>query len=127
MEEPTTSEIPGVLRARRFELVDDDGSVRAVLGTHPHPDPDAPPVYGLSLLDRDGRQRVWLELSDTGPALAFDRGGNQLIEVGVNDPGTECEPGGAYLHLNGPNGAPAWSWRVDADGETSLQVRGVAS
>jgi hypothetical protein len=55
MEQAT--EQAGVVRGTRFELVDEAGRVRAVLGDLGSPDPDYE-VVGLALVDADGRQRV---------------------------------------------------------------------
>ena len=58
--------MPDVIRARRFELVDDDGHTRAVLGRLADGSPH------IVLADTDGRMRcaVWLAPNGT-PSLAF--------------------------------------------------------
>lgn len=119
MENPTAAEVPDVLRAHRIEVVDGDGRVRAVLGRLPNHDAAAPPVYGASLLDADGEHRAWLVLLPTGPSLSFDLGGNQVLELGVDDATADAVRVGAYLYLNGPDGSRALGWHVDADGSVS--------
>ncbi|MGH3369596.1 MAG: hypothetical protein ACRDPR_06315 [Nocardioidaceae bacterium] len=114
MEKPTAAEIPDVLRARRFELVDGDGAVRAVLGRLPGPDDW--PVLGLAVLDGEGRARAWLALDPTGPGLVFDNGGNAGLDMGVDDAVADDLRVGPYLYLAGPDGAPVVGWRVDEDG-----------
>lgn len=59
--------------ARRFELVDKDGRVRAVLGDVGAPDGYTP---GLDLLDRLGNSRTTYALFRHGATLDFVVGGN---------------------------------------------------
>lgn len=106
---------PGVVRATRVELVDQDGAVRAVLGQLDSPDPGAP-VFGLALLDEAGRQRVWLSLDGSGPALVFDLAGNNVITLGVNDPTADALHVGGYLHVADLDGTPVLGWQVEEDG-----------
>jgi hypothetical protein len=110
---PTTA--PGVIRTTRVELVDQDGAVRAVLGQLDSPDPRAP-VFGLALLDEAGRQRVWLSLDGSGPALVFDLAGNNVITLGVNDPTADALHVGGYLHVADLDGTPVLGWQVEEDG-----------
>ena len=110
---PTTA--PGVVRANRVELVDQDGAVRAVLGQLDSPDPGAP-VFGLALLDEAGRQRVWLSLDGSGPVLVFDLAGNNVITLGVNDPTADALHVGGYLHVADLDGTPVLGWQVEEDG-----------
>lgn len=127
MEKPTAAEIPNVLQARRFELVGDDGAVRAVLGRLPDPDPGAPPTYGLSLLDGEGRARTYLALLPTGPSLTFDHGGNLGVEVGVDDPVPDATRSGPYLLVNFSDGSPAVAWRAGDDGLVQMSVVGTVT
>lgn len=122
MENPTAAEIPSVLRSTRFEVTDEHGIVRAVLGRLPDPDETAPPVFGLSLLDAEGRGRVWLALWPDGPKLEFTQGGNAAIELGVADPVLDVVRPGAFCHLNDGTGTSRLSWRVAPDGSLTLSV-----
>ncbi len=105
---------PASVQARRFELVDDDGRVLAVLGLLDGRPGRAP--AGLALFDEHGRARVWMALGDDGPALVFDQGGNDVVHLGVSDPGPDALHVGAHLHLSDRHGRPVLGWRVEADG-----------
>ena len=100
MTDPTSDPHSPVelVRARRFELVDEVGRVRAVLGDLSH-DADEP---GLVLRARDGSERVALFLADVGPKLALAMDGNQALELGVDDVGTEALEPGPYVKLKRP-------------------------
>jgi len=110
----------GIVRARRLEVVDADGVVRAVVG-----DLATPPrggVFGIALLGSQGQPRVWMEVDGQGPALVFDQGGNDVVELGVDDPGADALHVGAYLHLSRPDGRPALGWRVEEDGSVTMRT-----
>lgn len=103
------------MRASRFEVVDGEGRVRAVLGlldTVPGGDPDV----GLVLLDQQGRRRLWVAIEPTGPVVVVDQDGNIAFELGVHDPDDEGGHVGAYLVVADRDGRPAAGWRVDDDG-----------
>lgn len=100
---------PEVVRARRFELVDDDGRTIAVLGDIGG-SPDAPFV-GLVLLDERGDKRLWVGLDHTGPSLMCATEGNAVLAVGVNDPEPDALLPGPYLqlmHTDGSRRALLW-------------------
>jgi hypothetical protein len=104
-----------VLRVRRIEVVDDRGRTRAVvgdIGAAAQPEQ----VFGIALVDLDGRHRAWLSLDEHGTVLAFDRTGNTVLELGVDDGGEAVHPG-AYVQLSDVQGRPALGWRVDDAGE----------
>lgn len=109
-----------VVRSKRFELVDDRGQVRAVLANLSFGDDEYLP--GLTLLAPGGHQRVWLLAHDQGPELGFDMGGNNVLILGVTDPGRAAVSPGPHLILCDPDGDVVQEWRVDLDGE--LQTRG---
>jgi hypothetical protein len=110
-----------VVRARRFEVVDANGVVRVVLGDLAH---SRGGVFGIALLGSQGQPRVWIEVDGRGPALVFDQGGNDVVELGVDDPVADALHVGAYLHLSGPDGRPAVSWRVEEDGSVTMRTAG---
>lgn len=114
---------PGVVRATRVELVDRQGTVRAVLGPLDTPDPGSP-IYGLALLDETGRQRVWLSLDGTGPNLVFDLAGNNLLSLGVNDPAVDALHVGAYVHVADLDGTAVVGCVVDEDGSVLARFGG---
>lgn len=109
-----TPQAPTV-RARRVEVVDDEGRLRAVLGEVARPAQQAP-SFGLVLYDEHGRARLWAAVEDTGPVLVLDQDGNVGVEVGVHDPNDDTDHVGAYIVLNDADGTPAAGWRVEADG-----------
>lgn len=110
-----------VVRARRFELVDDAGQVRAVLGNLAR-DGDADYWPGLVLRSTAGRDRVWLMVQHLGPELAFDAGGNSVAILEVHDPGNEGSAPGVGLTLCDADGAPVLGWHVSAGGELELRA-----
>jgi hypothetical protein len=112
-----------VLQAERVEVVDGEGRVRLVLGDVGNPDRPGE-VYGVAIVDTDGRRRAWLALDDSGAALVFDRTGNAVVELGVDDGTGEAIVTGAYLHLSDIDGRPAIGWRVDDDGAVAMRVLG---
>lgn len=105
----------GVVRASRFEVVDGEGRVRAVLGmldTVPGRDPDV----GLVLLDQQGRRRLWVAIEPTGPVVVVDQDGNIAVELGVHDVIDEAGHVGAYLVVADRDGRAVAGWRVEDDG-----------
>lgn len=107
--------IEEVLRAKRLEVIDPlTGTLAAVVGRLDAPGVD--PVFGLSLFDRSGRQRVWLTLDANGPAMVFDLAGNNVITLGVNDETADALHVGAYLHVADMDGTPVHGWQVEQDG-----------
>jgi hypothetical protein len=113
-----------VVRARRFELIDDSGRVRAVLGNLAREGDDA---YwpGLALRDASGRDRVSLMVHNLGPELAYDFGVNIVIVLGVLDPGTEGPVPGVNLTVFDADGRPVLGWHGNADG--AVDFRGPTS
>src|SRR5688572_30612052 len=105
--------IPQVLSARRFELVDGVGRVRAVLGNLAGSGAEWNP--GIALLDEDGHERVSLLLTDAGPILSFAEGGNVVFEQGVFD--REHPGAGPFLVLCDRAGQPSWGVRLDPEGK----------
>lgn len=104
-----------VVRASRFEVVDGEGRVRAVFGLLDTV-PGRPPDVGLTLLDADGRRRLWVAIEPTGPVVVVDQGGNAALELGVHDPGEDGSHVGAYIVVADRDGRPAAGWRVADDG-----------
>lgn len=111
----------GVVRAERIEVVDGRGRVRLVLGDIGNPERPGE-VFGCALLSLDGRQRAWLTVDDSGASLGFDRAGNTVVELGVDDGTGEALTTGAYLHLSDRDGRPVLGWRVDDDGDVSVRA-----
>jgi hypothetical protein len=97
-----------VVRANRFELADEKGNIRAVLGLNPDGEPR------LALADESGRILVTLSLEldykytkDKIPALRFlDRAGKVRSEINLNRAGDPVimlrnQRGGAIASLTG--------------------------
>lgn len=100
-----------VVRAERFEVVDERGRVRAVIGSIEE-EADGEEVVGVELRDPDGSPRGTFGLSSDGPWLIFELGGNLLVHLGVNDPGRDVVDAGAFLYLSDHLGRPVIGWRV---------------
>lgn len=121
-----------VVRAHRFELIDVDGRVRAVLGadswgagrgTGVIEDVRPGNGYGLTLLDRHGSGRVMLSTDGTSAALTLCIGGNLAVEVAVADPETSenLEPGGSIALYRSDDGSPVARWLVTPTGELLVE------
>jgi hypothetical protein len=110
---------PGLVRARRIEIVDSDGRVRAVLGDLPGPPGPAPGSFGIELLDPGGRPRLWVALEPLGPAIALDVDGNIGVQIGVTDDVGDAAGAAAYVVVADARGAARRGWRVDADGSVT--------
>ena len=108
------------VRARRFELVDDAGQVRAVLGNLAH---DSHAAYwpSLTLRNAHGRDRVWLAVHDFGPQLAFDLGGNTVAILQVDDPQAGSSEPGVHLTVCDADGAPVFGWHVSLEGDVDFE------
>lgn len=109
-----------VVRTLRLEIVDREERVRAVVGDLESPD-DRHAVYGLSIIDTGGHERISVALPVEGPSLVFDLGGNIVAQVGVNDPRDDAVHVGAYLVLARPDGTPALVCRVEEDGSVTVE------
>jgi hypothetical protein len=99
-----------VVRDERFEVVDDGGRVRAVLGAL---DDGA---VGLALFAGDGRERVRLAVDDDATFLSLTATGNVVLEAGWLDPTGDVARHGGYLFLARADGTPVAGWRVGVDG-----------
>ena len=113
----------GVVRTRRVEVVDERGRPRLVLGDIGNPERPGE-VFGIAVVDPAGHHRAWLALDDSGAALVFDRTGNAVAELGVDDGTGEALMTGAYFHLCDLDGRPVVGWRVDDDGEATVRTGG---
>lgn len=111
---------PDVVQAHRFELVDRDGRVRGVFGELPNPDPSTASIFGLTLYDVGGRRRAYFSLDDMGPNLVFDSGGNNVLQLGVNDDVPDATQVGAYAFAADGSGTPVLGLHVHPDGEVEL-------
>ncbi|HZQ29115.1 MAG TPA: hypothetical protein VFA94_15565 [Acidimicrobiales bacterium] len=87
-----------VVRARRFELVDARGDVRAVLGVADGESEAS--LASLTLIDSAGYPRVVLATVDETASLSFWDSGNTAASLGVG------EEGYASLVLYRDNGEP---------------------
>ena len=91
MGEPEDKKPTDVLRTKRLEIVDDEGKVRAVLGTNEEG------VTSLTVFDQSGRLRASLdagEIPEQGSDLSiFYTNGKPRAAVGMdNDPEQSCFP-----------------------------------
>lgn len=106
-----------VVRAERFELVDGDGCVRAVLGALAAPGEDAADVVGIELRDRSGAARAWLTFEEGwGAQLCLAERGNQVLLLDVVDATPAAAEPGPSVRLCDPTGTPVLEWRVTGDG-----------
>lgn len=100
-----------VVRARRFELIDGSGRVRAVLGSTARSG-DQEEVFGLELFDSHGSARAWLSHEERfGAELAFAISGNQVLIIGTSDLEADI-PAGARVTVCGLDGTPVIDWHM---------------
>jgi hypothetical protein len=114
MSKPEDAVPAEVLQAKRLEIVDNEGKVRAALGT------DAQGVASLSLFDQSGRLRVTVDASDipeqyNGVAV-FETSGKQHVTLGAS---AAPEKGGG-LSVHDPNGVVSASLGVQEHGQAGL-------
>ena len=110
---PEGATTPEVVRARRFELVDDDGRVRGYWGTEDHgQESDRAAVFALC--DATDRQGVGMMVDTDGPTFAMTDGdvARFLVAHGAN--------GAVQLDLSDARKEEQVRFRVDADGGVSL-------
>lgn len=107
----TDTSAENVYRGSRFEVVDEDGRVRAVLGQLGEPTSDSASAFGVALFSREGSVRLALSLRDTGPHLFFGANGNTVMELGVNDDVPDTFRIRPFLMLNDLDGAPVVGWQ----------------
>lgn len=106
-----------VVRARRYELVDDDGRLRAVIGRLDRATEQAYPTYGLALVGDDGATyRAEFAMDPSGVSLSIELDGNELVALGVSDPGADANRVGAHLRLSDLDGTGVLHWEVLEDG-----------
>ena len=111
-----------VVRARRFEVVDDAQRVRAVFGRLGRPGAGGETV-GFEVFDPTGSARAWLvDEPGEGLHLAFALGGNQVLVLAANEGNGEVEPG-VSLTLCAVDGAPVLAWQVGEDGDVVTRFR----
>lgn len=100
------------VRARLFELVDEEGNVRAELGIEPDGFP------GLNLIDKDGVGRIGLTLIGGSPGLLLLDGNGMprtLLRVGGPDETSS-------LALMGEDAKPRATLSVERDGSSFLTL-----
>jgi hypothetical protein len=114
----------GVVRAERFELVDADGQVRAVLAPLSEPGGGGGgEVIGIELRDRSGSPRAWLTFEEGwGAQLCLSEGGNQVLLVDLVEAGPDAAEPGPAIRLCDRDGVPVLEWRVTPDGHFVQRV-----
>ena len=117
-EKDSDDQVHEVVRAHRFELIDPENRVRAVLGDISRGYDEFAP--GITMLDADGQTRLWLGVLDHAVLLSIDHEGSTILELGVNQ-GSDAVIPGPYLVLCDGTGAPVVRWRVDLDGEAVVE------
>lgn len=105
-----------VVRARRVELVDEQGRLRGVLGEIGEFAPSPDPVIGLELYAPSGEPRLSLAMGGDTAWVLLEVGGNAQVQIGVNEAKTGAVAARAFLILCDADGVPVLGWRVDDDG-----------
>lgn len=104
-----------VVRARRVEIVDEAGRVRAVLGEIEGGHVD-PPTIGLGLYTEAGERRASIAMDESGAWVVLELAGNALVQLGVNEVESDAFDTRAFIHLSAADGSPLVRWRVADDG-----------
>jgi hypothetical protein len=125
-----------VIRAKRFEMVDDEGQARVVLGTQDE-------TSGLMLLDSNGQSVAELAVSDdTGSAMLslYDERGSLRASLDLDADGSPtvglydisgeprislgiAEGGSPVLDFTGPFGEARMSLVMDGEGNDRATIR----
>lgn len=108
----SADDIADVVRAHRFELVDDRGHIWAVL-EHGVDDEGGPRAW-LRLFD-DNHEQVTLTADSSGPRLSLAMGGNTVAELGGNS--QRSLDAAVSLVLCDGMGQAIIRWLVSADGK----------
>ncbi len=136
MNEPEDKAPAEVLRTKRLEIVDDEGKVRAALGT------DEAGVTSLSIFDQSSRLRVSLDASEISEQAngLFDTNGRLQVAMGasavnVHEGGLNCygpngedrvglamHKEGSSLYFNDTNDQPRAGFGVYEDGQAGLSI-----
>ena len=111
MEDGRRDDVAEVVAARRFELVDPAGQVRAVVGDVSR----RAEVWGLNLMDQQGHERLLVALLDIGPLISLVEAGNVVAEFGLADATEDAVVPGPSLRLMRPGRTVALGWRVGPD------------
>ncbi|HVM40844.1 MAG TPA: hypothetical protein VM618_08730 [Acidimicrobiia bacterium] len=110
MSEETTGVSEDAIRARRFEVVDEAGHVRAVFGMLPA----LPPVgesAGFEIRHPSGAVSATCAVAEAEAWLSLQLDGNAVVHVGVVGSGDPDGPQ-AVLTVCDADGAPVAGWRV---------------
>lgn len=111
-----------VVRARRFEVVDDRQRLRATFGRLDGPDTGGEMV-GFEVFDADGSARASLiDERGVGVQLSFALGGNQVLVVSAHEASAQLAAGVSIV-LCHTDGAPVLDWQVDARGDAVSRFR----
>jgi hypothetical protein len=114
MSEHGGEPLTDVLRTKRLEIVDDEGKVRAVLGTNEQG------VTSLSIFDQSARLRASLDASDVSEQMnglgIFDTSGGLQIAMGAH---TISEKGSGFS-CYGPNGELRADLGLHENGQAGL-------
>ncbi len=119
MREPENNSPEGVVRAKRLEIVDDEGKVRAMLGT------DEQGVASLSIFDASGRLQASLDASDipkqTNGLAVFDESGR--LQIGLGASAIPEQGGGlSFFGMNGMNGELRVGMGPHENGQVGLSL-----
>lgn len=109
-----------VVQARRLEIVDDEGRVRAVLGMT---ETSGSEPVECSFRDPSGQEIVLIRLDDDGASLSLSFRGDVVVHLGVHGPGSDAHGVRSFLHLAGDGGIAGVGWRVSPTGGVD-EVRG---
>lgn len=104
----------GAIRARRFEVVDDEGNIRAVFGMLPAIAPVGESV-GFEITHPSGPVGASCAVGEAEGWLALTLGGNTVAHLGVVSDVDASGPQ-VVLVVCAADGAPVAGWRVDDDG-----------
>ena len=114
-------DVQEVVRTRRVEVIGSDGRAQLVLGDLSHPD-QPNEIHGVAVLGEDGSRRAWLAVNREGVSLTFDRGGNAVFEVNIEDGTGDSTVSGVIVQASDVDGRPVIGLHVHDDGE--FVVRG---
>lgn len=117
-EARANDEVIDVVRTRRVEVVDEQGRVRATLGSGVDPE-----AVGLRIYDRRGSERISVINLPYGAVISLSHEGNPVAHIECADDIDEVMDPGTQIALFDGDADLVMRWWVGLDGEVIEEGR----